>query len=753
MSGANELTRDDDIDVAGIFTSLKRKWWLILLVTLLAGALLVVVLSIISPRYESTARILVRDGDNTFTRTTSDANTQQPRPQFDEQAVRSEVEVLGSDKLVLEVIDDLDLTSLTEFKGDDEYLDVRNKVLELAGQTDRIEEPRRTPVATEERNRALRIITERLEVYAVDRSRVLVVEFWANNPELAQMFVSALTEKYIKQKGNAKLEDSENATIWLDPRIRELEVDVRNAEAAVAQFRGNSDLLQTDNNNALLATQQLSQVSGELSRLKTERSSAQSRAKSIKLALQNGSSIDVIPEVIESPLIQRLREREVELRARISDLSTTLLPNHPRMKALESQLGDFQTQIRSAANNIVKSLENNVQATLQAEASLEREIEELKKNAARLDEKLVELRALEREADAAKELLQEYKSRSLEAKTRSGLSQVDAEIISPATMADEAFFPKIIPFTIAGMVAAMLLNVLAVIAGSLLTVVSAHHADHTKREDPEMDDAEAVMDNSTHADEATSAYAARNSYQELEAVLHRNQPHEATEAMGARANSGQAAAIGDSSDNAIGDDGIKPHTVRIGAKVLSKVSSAVVAVVSPGGDIGSSTSWILARNLAKLNRSVVLIDMSGGEISSRKLLGQKGLPGLFNLLSGSVRADQILYKDEASGVNVVPSGSLFSGAPSPDQDMLQEIIEAVASPFDFCIIDCGEADASDVEMIAPHEAIIVVSCIKATKLDVEVLEEEFARSGYSEIIRLAADKKDLAEKYDLEEVA
>ena len=33
MSGANELTRDDDIDVAGIFSALKRKWWLVLLIT------------------------------------------------------------------------------------------------------------------------------------------------------------------------------------------------------------------------------------------------------------------------------------------------------------------------------------------------------------------------------------------------------------------------------------------------------------------------------------------------------------------------------------------------------------------------------------------------------------------------------------------------------------------------------------------------------------------------------------------------
>ncbi len=764
MSGANDLTRDDDIDVAGIFASLKCKWWLVLLITLVTGALLVVALSLVSPRYESTARILIRDNDNTFTRATGDASSQQPRQQFDEQAIRSEVEVLSSDKLLLTVIKELNLAKLEEFDGDRNYLEVRNEVLQLTGQEDRIEKPRTTPEEVRDLNIALEIFKERLEVYAVERSQVIGIEYWSHNPELAQKIVDTLALRYVERNLSAKIAGSTNAEDLLDPEVKRLKDKAEEAENKVAEERARSNLLQSDNNNGLLATQQLSEVSRELTRLKTERNSAEANAETIRQALKNGSSIDVIPEVIGSPLVQRLREREVEIRARLSDLSTTLLPNHPRMKALNSQLRDFQNQIKTEARNIVRSLENNVQLTRQAEQALEREINELKQDAKSLDKKLVTLRSLEREADAANELFLEYQSRWLEAKTRSTLSQVDAEIISSATLADEAFFPKIIPFTIAGMVAAMLLSVLGVIAGSLLTAVGAHHDSNAKRQEPDIDAAVAIDDTSDSSadvdavatsgnDEVAPPAKERNHFKELEAILHRSRGKSEEEQAPEQAETTGLDEANEPSLKPASDDGLKPHPVRFGAKVLSKLSTAVIPVVSPGGDIGSSTSWILARNLAKLNRSVVLLDMSGGEISSRKLLGKKGLPGLFNLLSGSVRADQILYKDKASPVNVVPPGSLFAGMPAPDNEMLQEVIEAIASPFDFCIIDCGDADISEVEMIAEDDAIVVISCIKATKSDVEGLEEDLADAGYAEVIRLAADKKDLAEKREKEQAA
>ena len=47
----------------------------------------------------------------------------------------------------------------------------------------------------------------------------------------------------------------------------------------------------------------------------------------------------------------------MQLKADIADLSTTLLDNHPRIRALRSQLADLDEQIRGEAQKVLKGLE------------------------------------------------------------------------------------------------------------------------------------------------------------------------------------------------------------------------------------------------------------------------------------------------------------------------------------------------------------------------------------------------------------
>ena len=123
---------------------------------------------------------------------------------------------------------------------------------------------------------------------------------------------------------------------------------MKDAEAKVAAFRSQSDLLDGQN-NSVLATQQLSELSTELSRVRANRAAAEATAESVREALAERRLARRVPEVLSSELIQRLRERQVQLKTDIADLSTTLLDNHPRIRALSSQLADLDGQIRSEA--------------------------------------------------------------------------------------------------------------------------------------------------------------------------------------------------------------------------------------------------------------------------------------------------------------------------------------------------------------------------------------------------------------------
>ncbi|RUX64351.1 chain-length determining protein, partial [Mesorhizobium sp. M2A.F.Ca.ET.040.01.1.1] len=132
---------------------------------------------------------------------------------------------------------------------------------------------------------------DKLNVYAVEKTRAIAIEFASKDPKLAADVANGIANAYIASKSDAKLESNAAATDFLAPEIADLQNRVKDAEAKVAAFRAQSDLLM-GGNNAVLPTQQLAELSSELSRVRASRAAAEASAESVRRALQNGGSLD-----------------------------------------------------------------------------------------------------------------------------------------------------------------------------------------------------------------------------------------------------------------------------------------------------------------------------------------------------------------------------------------------------------------------------------------------------------------------------
>ena len=736
MSGPQVLTRDDDIDVAGLFSQLWKRRKLLMLMTILTGFALLVGLSLVSPRYESSARVLIENRESVFTRKTEDIGERR-ETRYDEQAVGSQVEVISSDELALQVIGRLKLAERSEF-GKSGMPSILNDLLVLTG----LKGSRHGATPDEI---ALRVFRKKLNVYAVERSRVIVIEFWSNDPKLAQEVPNSIAEAFIALQKTTQQTSTTDATDWLGPEIEGMRVRLQQAEAKVAEFRANSDILVGDN-NALLATQQLSEVSTELSRVRAERSSAEAKVASIRAALESGSSIDVIPEVLASSLVQRLRERQVSLQAQISDLSTSLLPGHPRLKSLNSQVSDFENQIRSAAKNILISLENNVGLTRKTEADLIKEVNRLKSEAARVGEAEVELRALEREATAERELLQTYLRRFREAAGRQteGFFPVDARIISRATLPIESYFPKVLPFSAAGAVAAFTLTAIGILASALTAgpaMASTQSGLPIMLRNPylllqcpycllaEASEAEEMVFEPDSDDEEPD-----HSWAEADLPEVADSPRLSTDPEDT-----------DPVDKGYDERDHNALAVRHAASVIAEIGGGRIIITSPAGDAGSRTAWMLARALAKSGKKTAVVDLSGGGVTSTEMLGSKDLPGLFNLMAGSVAFESVVFRDKVSPTHVVPAGTMMPGHGKLDIAGLSRVVDAIAESYEFIVIDCGDADVDGVSVIGDTSSIVVVSGIGADPFDCKRLESELQNRGYQDVVQIVPDSVD-AEK-------
>lgn len=765
MSDPNVLTQDDDIDVIGLFAALKRKWWLVLLVTILVTVGLFLFLSAIPERYESNARIIIENKDNSFNRTINDNNGQQLNNRYDEEAIRSQVEILNSDKVALKILDlleqqekDKNIEHLAQFE-ETSFLDAIGDY--FAPKDKKQFGSENSGSVTGAQSVILAEFKKRLTIYPIEKSRAIVIEFWATNPQTAFEVPNLIAQEYVNTLADKKKELTQDAKVWLNPIVKEYSENLREAEAEVAAFRARENVLRGGSANESLARQQLSEISTELSRLRAERSSAQAKVASIRAALRSGASLDVIPEVIASPLIQRLREREVEIRAQISDLSTTLLPNHPRLKALNSQVDDFAKQIRAAANNILKSLENNVNLAEETETDLLNEIDNLKDEVARVNKEEVKLDALVRKADSYRELLSEYQKRNLEAISRSDFAPIDAEIYPSRSLPSDPYFPKVVPFTIAGGVAAMLLSILGVLAITLISSIGNARKPQPARveQEPIMEEelvvVETAVENNTGVEqeiEPQEKPKRSNPFAQLENIITGKTKTRLAKSQADNPEvvktTGPLTVANTVEPNVSNPD---PETkqkadaiaVRYAASVLQDIGEGRIVVASPGGDRGSKTTWILARQLEREGESgVVVIDLSGGGACAQEMLGGNELPGIFNLVSGAVSVSNIIYRDQMSGVHVVPSGTLFQGEPMPDVQAMSDIIDAIALSYDYCIIDCGDADLEGINLVATDDSIVMVSGISARIDDCKALEVELKEDGFKDILHIIPDEAD-----------
>ncbi|WP_287285752.1 GumC family protein, partial [Mesorhizobium sp.] len=290
---------DVDVDLRQLFASLARNWLRILVVALVVTGLAFALTWLATPHYRAETRLLIETRESVYTR--PDGTNDNDKPILDEEGVTSQVEVISSTDILKQVAQKLDLSRLPEF---DETADMPalSRLLVVAGlKSDPDEIPPEERVLTKMR--------EKLNVYRVEKSRVIVIEFSSEDPRLAAAIPNAIADAYISVQGNANIESNSAATDWLAPEIADLSKRVKDAEAKVASYRAQSDLLM-GGNNSVLATQQLSELSSELSRVRANRASAAATADSVRRALQNGGSLDAVPEVLSSGLIQRLRERQ-----------------------------------------------------------------------------------------------------------------------------------------------------------------------------------------------------------------------------------------------------------------------------------------------------------------------------------------------------------------------------------------------------------------------------------------------------------
>jgi polysaccharide biosynthesis transport protein len=681
---------DAELDLSALGTTLWRKRWKILRPTILVGLVTLIVVQVITPRYQSESRVIVEGRDNVFLRPEADKDLMD-RNAVDQETVTSQAQLILSRDLAKDVIAKLKLDELPEF---DSTLGGVSPVKAVLGMLGII----KNPMSMTPEERVLEAYYDRLTVFPVEKSRVIVIDFLSEDPELAARVANTIADDYLQLLRKVKQEQAQTAGQVLAGQIETLRKKVVEAESKVEAYRAKSGLL-VGNNNTTLSAQQLGDMNTQLAAARAQKTDAETKARLIRDMLRSGQPIES-SDVLNSELIRRLSEQRVTLRAQLAEQSSTLLDNHPRIKELKAQIADLDGQIKQEAATIARSFENDAKLASARLDSQMASLDQLKSQAATTNVDDVQLRELERDAKSQRDLLENYLAKYREATARetANSAPADARVISRATVSNVPAYPKKVP---AVLIATLTTLVIAI--GFVLTkeLLAAPMGGVPAR--PAAPPSEAVTSRVTAA---------------LNAIRHKSSPQPAPVPV---------SSLDDVTDTLRHDGG----------------ADRCVAVF--GAAQGMDTSWTalkIARALAG-NARVVLVGLGSADGAIRATSNEPSASGLAELAAKTASFRDIITKDRQSSLHLISSGQL----PTDRGEILvapnmATSFDALARGYDRVVIAAGAIFGPDLEAIAaiaPH-AIVVAGTL--TDAGTASARERLLNAGFAGVTVLGGSFAD-----------
>jgi polysaccharide biosynthesis transport protein len=702
-----------DLDLHALGHALMRKRSLIIVPTVLALVASLAAVNMITPRFKSEARILVDGRENVFLRPTGERNEE--RSALDAEAVTSQVQLVQSRDLAREIIKKNKLAERPEFDPVLQGFSPLKSMLALVGIG-------RDPLSLTPEERVLEAYYDRFTAYAVDKSRVIVIEFQSRDPELAARVANSIAEGYLVLQQDARQQQAKSAGQWLSGEIESLRKKVAESESRVEDFRSKSSLF-VGTNNTTLSNQQMGELNTQLNNARALKSDAESKARLIKEMLQSGKPIEA-SEVLNSELVRRLSEQRVTLRAQLAEQSSTLLDGHPRIKELKAQLADLDRQLREEAGKVSRSLDNDARIASGRVDGLVASLDQLKKQASSNNGQDVQLRALEREAKAQRDLLESYLAKYREASARENIeaAPADGRIISRASVSNTPAYPKKLPIVLIATLATLLLTSGAIATGELLRMTAPRATGAVSPEVVREIAPEIVMaapPEPVHAPAIATELPVLDLAdvdQAPEPVL--NEPRVDSPRMDAAAEIGEIEQLAD---------------VLVGA---GSAARKVTVLGTASSESITLTTLILARLMAQ-QAKVVVVDLVASSPMMTAASADPVAPGLAELMQGEASFAQIITKDRLSRVHLVSAGR-----PGFDRAQLQSprltlAIDALLRVYDHVLLDAGTASDLPAELLTSQARAVVVPEVSMASDARALMCDQLRAVGFAEVTMLS----------------
>jgi capsular exopolysaccharide synthesis family protein len=661
LSGEELNATDDGLSLAEIKFVLWKRRLAIGACTLVTILLVGLYTFLKKPMYESVAQ-LQYDASQSGSLGLEDLISKKLSDGDGDVRLQSQLVILQSDKVSMQVIKDLSLARRPDFAG------------KMATPVSTLDPAQMRPNQLDE---LLKRFHESAKYEVLPKTQIVEVRFRSTDPQLATDGVNTIVDDYLERNFQSHYDGTMQVSKWLSKQMDELKTNAEDAQRKLADFQKQNDILGPDVNDNIIIDR-LQQLNEQLTQAEADRILKEARYR-----LASTGNPELVAAVVPSTTLEILRTQEADLKAQSAQLQSKFGQGYPRMRELTSQLNKLDDSIAEEVRNVEERLHDEYLAANKTESMVRGTLEAQKQEAFRLNRKAAEFATLKHEVESSQALSDTLQLKLKEAAVTAGLASADISIVDRGRVPAHAILPKP-PLYLA----------LALFGGLLGGIVLAFSLE--------------ALDDTITTSEQIQKWGSL--------------PALATIPF-SPANAKKIRSSGEGTEGSVGLATLKSPNSGVAEAYRALRSSLMLANVDHPPKvivIGSAfpaegksiTSCNCAIALAQRGKRVLLVDGDMRRSSIHKIFGVDGRKGLSTLLAGVSGSECILTPaSDLDTLFVLPAGQT---PPNPAEMLASQrmalMLKSWAADYDHVVIDTPPmiAVSDALPLAAQADAVLIV---------------------------------------------
>jgi polysaccharide biosynthesis transport protein len=399
---------------------IKRKWLVVSCLGVIFSVVAIASLRM-TPVYEANGTIEINKPDASLNFQNSATFSVD---YFDPTELETELKILQSDLMALQVIRELNLDRRPEFGGG-----APSPSLDLAPD----------PMQSDPSRASAMIggFKGNLRVQLSPNSRIIEIHYRSSDPQMAATIVNTLMQTYVENNFKARFESTMQASDWLQKQLVDMQMKVETSQEKLVRYQKEHEILGIDEKQNII-TEKLDELNKALTMAESERMEKEALYRMVQsgdsdaIASAGSAGADGGAASPGSGLLDSLRAREADLKIQAADLNTQFGPSYPKLTQLNNQLKEVDLQIQAETKKIVAKVRGQYMTSLQRENMLRDALEKQKQEDNKLNESAIEYNLLKRDSDTYRQLYEGLQQKLKEAGVSAGLKSNNFRIVDPA---------------------------------------------------------------------------------------------------------------------------------------------------------------------------------------------------------------------------------------------------------------------------------------------------------------------------------